>query len=185
MSTTESALPKPGRKRKWVVLGSAMVVPITVIGWLSIPLASVPKPKRPPQQSAHTNAGDPNVAYRRLIVGEWQTFRDGKRHLKIADDGTAVMNVEIAGFAKQLAFGKQMRIDLEWSIDDGHVNMDCVGGEPSWAIKAFTTAFGTHRRQPILNLDAKQLLLQDDADDPDHDYKRIAKTPNLNASPGK
>ena len=63
--------------------------------------------------------------------------------------------------------------------------MECVGGEPGWAIKAFTTAYGTERSQPILNLDTQQLLLKDDADDPDHDYKRISQPSDLHASPSK
>ncbi len=124
-------------------------------------------------KQAHTpEAAEPS--YERLIIGKWETDRDGKRILTVSDDGTAVIDAEIQGFFKQKLFGKRMRIDLRWEIRDDQCYMRCTGGDPGWAINAFTKLYGTERLQPILNLNEKQLLLKDDADDPDHDYKRIS-----------
>lgn len=181
--------------QKVVIYGAiVLALPVGFVIWLVLPSGNQGQTASASLSQARANSGigsdskstaeaDPakktpaaisDVEHKKLIIGKWKTERGGTRILTVSDDGIAVIDAEIDGFFKQKLFGKKLRIDLTWDIQDAHVYMKCTGGEPSWAINAFTKFYGTERNQPILNLDEKQLLLKDDADDPDHDYERIS-----------
>lgn len=181
--------------QKFVIYGAiVLALPVGFLIWLVLPsgnqgqtasasmsqageksgVASDSKTASDGDSGKESEAAIADAKYKQLILGKWKTERSGTRILTVSEDGTAVIDAEISGFFKQKLFGKKMRIDLEWAVEDAQVYMKCVGGKPGWAINAFTKLYGTERRQPILNLDDRQLLLKDDADDPDHDYERIS-----------
>lgn len=112
-------------------------------------------------------------AYRKLIVGNWETDRDGRRFLKVFDDGTAVMDVEIPG-NWSLLFGKKMKFDIVWSIEDGVLTFETTGGEPKAKVDLITSMYGKQRVQKIKRLDETTMRLPDEEPDgEDHVWTRV------------
>ena len=111
--------------------------------------------------------------YRKLIVGSWEMDRDGHRFLKVFDDGTAVMDVEIPG-NWSLLFGKKLKFDIVWSIEDGVLTFETTGGEPKGKVDLITSMYGKERVQKIKKLDDATLQLPDeDPESEDHIWTRV------------
>jgi len=135
-----------------------------------------------PSTKAPNTAGSPpqilsgaarDEAYRRLLVGKWETERSGHREMTVRADGTATMVVRLDGVNAML-FGKKLTFWLKWSIQDGKLAFETTGGEPASRIKVITVMYGTNRVQRIRSLTKIRLLLIDEEGDPDHDYRRVA-----------
>jgi hypothetical protein len=127
--------------------------------------------------SNETPAGQPvqtsDETYRKLIVGNWETDRDGRRFLKVFEDGTAVMDVEIPG-NWSLLFGKKMKFNIVWSIEDGVLTFETTGGEPKGKVDLITSMYGEKRVQKIERLDETTMRLPDDEPDgEDHVWTRV------------
>jgi len=113
-------------------------------------------------------------AYRKFVIGKWETERSGHRELTVLPDGTATMIVRLTGFNAVL-FGKKLTFWIKWTIENGKLAFTTTGGEPASRIKLITVMYGTNRTQQIRSLTKDQLLLIDEDGDPDHDYRRIAE----------
>lgn len=111
--------------------------------------------------------------YRKLIVGNWETDRDGRRFLQVFENGTAVMDVTIpSGWS--LLFGEKMKFDIVWSIEDGVLTFETTGGEPKAKVDLITGMYGKQRVQKIKILDETTLRLPDDEPDgEDHVWTRV------------
>lgn len=130
---------------------------------------STNKPHETPAQAAATS----DETYRQLIVGNWETDRDGKRYLTVSDDGTAVMNVDISG-NWSLLFGEKMKFNIVWSIEDGVLTFETTGGEPKRKVDLITSMYGSKRVQRIKILDESTLRLPDeDPQSEDHIWTRV------------
>lgn len=111
--------------------------------------------------------------YRQLIVGTWETDRDGHRHLTVSEDGTAVMKVEIPG-NWSLLFGQKMKFDIAWEIKDGVLTFETTGGEPKGKVDLITSMYGKQRVQQIKTLDETTMQLPDeDPESEDHVWTRV------------
>jgi len=116
-------------------------------------------------------------AYRRLVIGKWETERSGHRELTVRPDGTATMIVQLTGFNAVL-FGKKLTFWIQWTIQDGKLAFSTTGGEPASRIKVITVMYGTNRTQQIRSLTKDRLLLIDEEGDPDHDCRRVVASTN-------
>lgn len=125
------------------------------------------------QATASDSSPTSDEAYRKLIVGTWKTDRDGHRFLKVSDDGTAVMHVEIPG-NWSLLFGEKMKFDIVWTIEDGVLTFETTGGEPKGKVDLITSMYGKQRVQKIERLDETTMRLPDDEPDgEDHVWTRV------------
>lgn len=111
---------------------------------------------------------------RRLIVGQWETERSGRRVLTAREDGTAVMTVEVQG-AWALMLGREITLHLQWQIVDGRLIFETTGGAPEASISVLRKLYGDKRDVPILELSEMTLRVPDDEpEDPDHIWTRIS-----------
>lgn len=100
---------------------------------------------------------------REAILGEWTQERHGTRRLTVRSDGTASMHVTFSEIWKYL-FGKEVQLQIRWTIAEGRLSFETVNGEPAESFKIISQMFGRTRSYPILQLDREQLLLSDEAD---------------------
>ena len=152
-----------------------LVLPIVVLWGFDHDDAKVPSPSVA-EQPAEKPSEAPKPTdddYRQLLVGSWEMDRDGKRFLTVHADGTADMNVEVSS-NWSLLFGKQLKFDIEWTVEDAVLTMKTTGGEPKGKVDLITSMYGAERVQPIKILDETTLRLPDDEPDgEDHIWTRV------------
>jgi len=111
--------------------------------------------------------------YRKLIVGNWEMDRNGKRFLTVNPDGSAIIDAEISS-NWSLLFGKKLKFDIEWSIENGILTMKTIGGEPQGKVDLIVSMYGADRIQPIKILNETTLRLPDDEpEEEDHIWTRV------------
>ncbi|MDG2389973.1 MAG: hypothetical protein P8M30_11695 [Planctomycetaceae bacterium] len=116
--------------------------------------------------------------YRKLIVGDWEMDRDGKRSLTVHSDGTADMDIEVSS-SWSFLFGKKLKFRIEWSIENGILTMITTGGEPKGKVDLITSMYGAERKQPIKLLDETTLQLPDEEPgEEDHIWTRVETAVN-------
>lgn len=114
---------------------------------------------------------------RRMILGRWETYRDGRRVLDVRDDGAAVMDVQIEGL-KSLVVGSKLKLYIAWTIENGVLTFETTGGDPQSSVDLLNSWYGNRREQTILVLDDKTFRVpDDDSGDADHIWTRIAPAP--------
>jgi hypothetical protein len=100
-------------------------------------------------------------AFKAAILGTWKQYSYGHRLLKVLDDGTATIDVKLDGLTA-LAFGEKMHIEIEWKIEDDTLVFKTVGGTPKSSINTAKSIYGDNRVYRILEINEKQMLLQED-----------------------
>lgn len=122
---------------------------------------------------------DPDDEFRESIVGVWKQNNTGVRWLRVRPDGTATMFIDPDWVAKAV-IGNGLTIQIEWSIEDGHVMMRSVSGEPSTTFKAVTTLYGSDRNRMIAELTDRTFVMLDEEDGEKSVWERVieeAKAP--------
>jgi hypothetical protein len=102
----------------------------------------------------------PDDRLRQAILGKWEDEYRGKRHLTVRDDGSGTMVVEPDGIGKRL-FAAELRFELEWSLENGHVTMKMIRGEPKSKVQLILKLHGQEADYKILDLKNDQMLLLD------------------------
>ncbi|MBT4868275.1 MAG: hypothetical protein HON53_24475 [Planctomycetaceae bacterium] len=116
------------------------------------------------QQTTETAAVAPdstNGAFEKAILGTWKQYSYGHRLLKVLDDGTATIDVKLDGLYA-LTLGEKMHFDIEWKIEDDTLVFKTVGGTPESSINTVQSIYGDNRVYRILEINEKQMLLQED-----------------------
>lgn len=172
---TDEDSPQKSKRRK-----ARIVIPLVILGLPFLVFWEVGKgnssdkdPERVDPLSTPVVEESLDDSYRKRIVGSWEMDRDGKRLLTVDADGTAKMDVEIEG-SWSFLFGSKLNFDIEWTIEDGHLTMKTIGGEPQAKVDLLTSMYGKERVQQITVLDDTTLRLPDDEPDgEDHIWTRI------------
>ena len=173
-SSAESVSPSRAPMKMFLPL-AILALPIVVIWGFDTDEVSVAPTSAAEQQTEKPleDPGPTDEDYRHLLVGSWEMDRDGKRFLTVHADGTADMNVEVSS-NWSLLFGKQLKFDIEWTIEDAVLTMKTTGGEPKGKVDLITSMYGAERVQPIKILDETTLRLPDDEPDgEDHIWTRV------------
>ena len=192
-SSPRQSQPSQGhwRGNAYTLATAAIVVVGGVLGagWNYLTSAPAPASARPVVESVTKSSDAPgesdpvstaDAKYRQLIVGRWETDRDGRRVMTVSDNGTAVMNVEVTG-TWSYVLGSEITLNLNWQIEDGVLKFQTTGGKPESSINVLTNLYGSERNQPIIRLDETTLRVPDDEpEDDDHVWTRLSAT-----SPGK
>jgi hypothetical protein len=119
-------------------------------------------------------ASEPQTAadrHRQAILGKWADEYRGKRHLTVREDGTGTMVVEPDGIGKRL-FAAELTIELEWTIDDEHVSLKMIRGEPKSKVQLILKLYGQEAEYKILELTAERMLLLDPDGKTSYDWHR-------------
>ncbi len=102
---------------------------------------------------------DPTVL--KKLVGEWTGYFQGKRHLKVASDGTGTMQAEPEGLAAKLLAAK-LKFDIRWKLKGKLLEFETIGGEPLDKINVVVKMYGRLRRHKLIDLTANQIVLLDE-----------------------
>ena len=113
-----------------------------------------------------------DARYRRLAVGTWQDEYKGKRTMHLLPDETGTMIVELSGLTARL-FASRLEFDMVWSIQDGRMKKQTVGGRPEGKVKAILSMMGDRVDEPILELSQERLLLLDADGKTRYDWRRV------------
>lgn len=108
---------------------------------------------------------------RRLLLGVWHDNYKAKRTMTLNEDGTGTMLVELSGLQAVL-FARELRFDMEWSLEDNVLKKRTVGGEPAGKVKAILSTMGDSAADVILELTEDRLLLLDKDGATRYDWRR-------------
>ena len=121
------------------------------------------------QPTSAPGDGDPQL--RRLALGVWTDNYRGKRTMTIRPNGTATMIVELKGL--DAIAGSRMRFEMRWSIENGRLKKQTVGGEPAGRVRMILKLMGDRVDEPILELTDTRLLLLDGDGKTTYDWQRV------------
>ena len=117
---------------------------------------------------------DPDERLRRLAVGTWRDFYEGKRTMTIRPDGTATMVVELTGYKARL-FTPRLELDIVWSIEAGKMHRRTVGGRPASKVEFVNKRAGVAVAEQILDLRADRMILLDRDGSRKYAWQRLAQ----------
>lgn len=103
------------------------------------------------------------------LVGTWQTRSFGSQTLTNFDDGTASLDVELNRLAA-IRYGRQMELQLEWTIENGVLSHRVVGGSPQRYVDRLTNDFGDSTDYVVVGITESELVLTE-VDDPDSEHR--------------
>ena len=169
---------RPRRKRRVVIL-LLIAAAAALATWWYWPLDPPPEdwlaaaPTSGPT-SCPTSAPVPgsDARYRQLVLGTWGDEYKGKRTMTLLADGTGTMVVELGGL-KAMMFASRLRFDMVWSIEDGRLKKQTVGGEPPSKVRLILKTMGDRVDEPILELTEDRLLLLDADGETKYDWRRV------------
>ena len=115
---------------------------------------------------------DQDTEYRALAVGTWEDEYKGKRTMHLLADGTGTMVVELSGLTARL-FASRLEFDMVWSIEEGRMKKQTVGGRPEAKVRAILSMMGNRVDEPILELSQRRLLLLDADGKTRYDWRRV------------
>lgn len=124
-------------------------------------------------QAASPQPIDEDEGFRVLAAGTWQDEYKGTRTMHLRPDGTGTMIVELSGLTAAM-FASRLEFDMVWSIEDGRMKKQTVGGRPEGKVKAVLSMMGDRVDEPILELTEERLLLLDADGKTRYDWRRVA-----------
>ena len=108
------------------------------------------------------------------LVGKWeQTKSSSKQILTIKENGTATMLIEPQGLWTAV-LGKQVSIDIEWSLDAATLTLRAVGGKPENKLDYIKQLWGSEFVREINSIEDKMFTLRDDKGDVSQKWIRTA-----------
>lgn len=120
---------------------------------------------------------NPDERLRRLAVGTWRDFYQGKRTLTLHPDGTATMVVELTGYKARL-FTPRLELDIAWSIEDGKMHRRTVGGRPANRVAFVNKRAGVAVAEQILALAEDRMILLDRNGSRKYTWRRVTQNPD-------
>ena len=107
-----------------------------------------------------TSDAEADLRLRQLAIGTWQDSYHGRRTLTLRPDGTATMVIEFSGIKARL-FTPRLRLDLTWSVRNGHMWRRITGGQPPAKVAFVVQRVGEVAVESIEALSAAQMQLRD------------------------
>jgi hypothetical protein len=100
------------------------------------------------------------VADSAAVTGTWRLQRYGTHVLTTHPDGTATMQMKMNRLAA-LSYGKELRLDLRWTMEEGVLTKRVVGGSPESAVARLIRDYGDTYDYRILEQTSDYLLVED------------------------
>ncbi|MDA1016516.1 MAG: hypothetical protein O3A00_18930 [Planctomycetota bacterium] len=165
-------------QRRRLVAAIGVVVCLSVVGFRKTvfqPLAmnhNATVSTAPVSPALADEADARDAQFRKLIVGTWEDFHEGKRTMVVNPDGTLRLKVELTG-AKAWAFVPTSYYNIDWKIEDGLFKKHLIGGEPPDKVAWVMRIFGVDVDERILELTEHRLLVLDPDGRRKYDWKRL------------
>jgi hypothetical protein len=121
---------------------------------------------------------------RRMLLGVWQDEYKGKRTMKLNEDGTGTMDVQLSGWQATL-FASKLHFDMKWSRDGKTLTKRTVRGEPADKVNLILNTMGDTAKDTILELTEDRLLLLDKDGKTKYDWKRPKRIERKKGAQGR
>ncbi|MFQ5732831.1 MAG: hypothetical protein ACE5KM_12865 [Planctomycetaceae bacterium] len=118
-------------------------------------------PGQRPENSATAEraAAQRDARLRSAIVGEWELPEDGLYRLALRADNTGTLVYKPSGLNKAALLTSRLEISIEWTLEDGHIDMNSVSGTPTIAFKVAIASRGQRKYYRIDELTGDKLVL--------------------------
>ena len=167
--------PPQSRRWRWIAWLAAVLAVGVVGGALYVHGPQAPSPQEPVSSPDEAEApADPDDRFRRMVVGVWEDDYQEKRTMTLKEDGTGTMVVELSGWRAALS-APRLRFDMVWSVEDGHLKKQTVGGEPETQVRMILGTMGDRVDEPILELTEDSLVLLDEDGETKYEWRRAQK----------
>jgi hypothetical protein len=123
---------------------------------------------------ADDTTGRDDARDRAAVLGTWEDDYQGKRTMTLKEDGTGTMIVELTGMSATL-FAARLEFDMVWSVEDGRLKKQTVGGRPEKRVAMILQMMGDRVDEPILELTAERLVLLDQDGETRYEWRRKSK----------
>ena len=100
------------------------------------------------------------IADSAAVTGTWKLQRYGTHILTTNPDGTATMQMKMNRLAA-LSYGKELRLDLRWTMEGGVLKQRVVGGAPASAVAKLLNDYGDTYDYRILERTKDHILVED------------------------
>lgn len=160
--------------KRWSIVFAMAAGLLALAAWLTYRFAGGAS-EVPMYDSAAAPAEDDDTALRRLVVGTWEDDYQGHRTMTLRPDGTGEMIVELSGL-KATLFASRLMFEMEWSLDNGRLKKRTLRGEPAAQVSMILKTMGDYVDEPILELTAERLVLQDADGKTRYDWRRVSET---------
>jgi len=99
------------------------------------------------------------------LVGTWTTRAFGTQELTNFSDGTARLDVTLSRLAS-LRYGKSLRLDLVWTVQNGVMRHTVKGGSPPEKVARLVKDWGSTLEYEVIEVATTHLVLEKtDADE--------------------
>lgn len=130
------------------ILASRSVMAVACTLLLGLPLIEADAPRAAVAPSSVT------------VTGTWRLHRYGEHVLTTNPDGTATMQMKMNRLAA-LSYGKELRLDLRWTMEGGVLKQHVIGGAPASAVAKLIDDYGDTYDYRILEQTADHILVED------------------------
>jgi len=169
--SNDSQAPPRRWGRRFVLLALIAAACAGLACWQCCPSPIDPDELAAKTRAATRPANDEDARLRKLAIGTWTDNYKGKRTMHLLEDGTATMHVELSGFNAIL--GSKMRFDMIWSVKDGRLKKQTIGGEPSGRVSMILKMMGDRVDEPILKMTEQRMILLDKDGKTQYDWRRV------------
>lgn len=109
-----------------------------------------------------TSEGD--IQLKEKLVGTWTTQSFGTQELTNFSDGTARLDVTLNRLAS-LRYGKSLRLDLVWTVQNGVMRHTVKGGSPPEKVARIVKDWGSTLEYEVIEVAETHILLEKPNDD--------------------
>jgi len=100
------------------------------------------------------------------LLGQWSTPLYGEQIVTHNPDGTATLDMKLNRIAA-IMFGKEVNVELEWSVEGDVITQKIVGGSPASSIEKLKGRYGDAFTYRIIEQSVDQLILAEISDPDD------------------
>lgn len=104
-----------------------------------------------------TSEGDTRL--KEKLVGTWTTQSFGTQELTNFSDGTARLDVTLSRLAS-LRYGKSLRLDLVWTVQNGVMRHTVKGGSPPEKVARIVKDWGSTLEYEVIEVKETHILLE-------------------------
>ena len=141
-------------------------LPPTPLSGSAVPIPSDPEAKTLITEPV-VGAGEELTGDRLLhsqLIGQWTAQSHGTQVCTLNPDGSG-SNVAELDWMAALIYGKHLRMDIRWSVREGHLVQDLLGGEPADMIEKLAADFGRVKTYRVEEMTADRAVLVDTSDE--------------------
>ena len=133
-------------------------------------LVETPVDVAPLEEPAVELTGD--ALLQQQLVGQWTAQSNGTQVCTLNADGTGTNHADLDWMAA-LIYGSQIDFVIEWTVEDGHLLQELVGGTPEDMVAKIEKDFGRFKKYRVEEMSENRAVLVDTADEDAVEWTRV------------